>query len=651
MNGTKPKKDPFEIFLNNYQPEDLKKLHKTDCPESIEIDYIEFNEFLKYNIKHRLADNLKQIILKGSKWVKDHSQGNCTTLRLKNVPHNEMLKNIDTKHIDEYISTVAMIKNITPIKARLGRASFECRGCMTLRKLEQSSDMVVEPAICECGSRSFRLVPEKSEFINYRILKLEEPLELRKYGTTREFKGYIHGDIAGPNQNFKPGDVVDIVGNFNVVYDAKTKEWQFIFELNNVIPLNSTFEDINISELDEKEILELSQKSNLFDLLVNSIAPNVYGYEDVKKGILLQLFEGTKPEEHDSNSNRWLIHVLITGDPGLGKSELLKEVAKLAPKGMFVSGTGATDVGLTASAVKDELTGKWAMEAGAIVLADSGILCLDEFDKMRKKTMKSLNEPMEQLTVTSAKAGLVQTMTARTSILAAANPKYSKFDRYKSIKEQIDIPESTLSRFDLVYAVEDVINEESDKDLATKVLDNEKAIENIKMVDSELLKKYIAYAKSEINPVLTYAAKEVISDFYVKTRQAAANNTDSKPITLRDLKAIERLSVARAKLELRNYVEVEDANDAIEIFRNALKTIGLVPETAGDIRGIKSDSEIKKIKMAESLILQRFETYGSSIPYEAVNDIKDEIKVACNLNDDEVEVLYLEALSNIKGGF
>jgi len=166
---------------------------------------------------------------------------------------------------------------------------------------------------------------------------------------------------------------------------------------------------------------------------INSIAPNTYGYEDIKSGIVLQLFEGYRKDEE---KDRWIIHILIIGDPGIGKSKILMEVSSLAPKGIYVSGAGATDVGLTASAVKDELTGKWAMEAGAIVLADNGVLCIDEFDKMRKTTMKTLNEPMEQLTVTTAKAGLVQTMTARTSLLAAANPKYSRFDRYKSIKNK-----------------------------------------------------------------------------------------------------------------------------------------------------------------------------------------------------------------------
>jgi replicative DNA helicase Mcm len=632
-----------------YHEDDIKKLNTEECPNSIIIDYTEFNEFLKHTLKHKQADDLNFAILQGSKWLSDNSKEKCATLRLKNVPYTEMLKNIDTKNIGERISTVAMLKNITPIKARMNRAKFECRSCMRLYDLPQRSETITEPAMCqECGGRSFRLLPAQSEFINYRILKLEEPLELRQYGTTREFRAFIEGDIAGPNQNFKPGDVVDIVGNFDVVYEDKNKEWQFVFYLNNVTPLNSTFEDIDISEIDEKEIIELSQKQDIFDLFVNSIAPSVYGREDIKKGVVLQLFEGNKPNENDIDDDRWIIHILVIGDPGLAKSKLLKDVSKLAPKGIFISGTGATEVGLTASAVKDELTGKWAMEAGALVLADSGVLCLDEFDKMSKRTMKSLNEPMEQLTVTSAKAGLVQTMTARTSILAAANPKYSKFDKYKGIKEQINVPESTLSRFDLVYAMEDTIDEDLDKELAIKVLDNEKSMEQIKRIEPELLKKYVAYAKAEIRPILTDAAKDVISDFYVGTRQAALNNPDSKPITLRDLKAIERLSIARAKLELRNYVEIEDAYEAIDIFRNALKTVGLEPETVGAIRGLKSEDEIKKIEKAENLIMEQYETYGFKMPRDAVNDVKGEIKTFCNIEDDEVELLYKEAFGNIK---
>lgn len=568
---------------------------------------------------------------------------------IASVPYSVMLKDLDSENIGEYISTAAMIKNITPVKTRIKRAVFECRTCLRLHHTSQDKPTLSEPGLCmECGGKSFKLVTEKSEFIDYRYVKLEEPLELRKFGATREFIAYIEGDLASPRQNLKPGDVVDVSGYFDVVHNEKQKEWQFILNANNLKPLNSTFEDIELSEDDINEILDLSQKRDIFQVFINSVAPNTYGYDEIKSGIVLQLFEGLHND--DEGNNRWIIHILIIGDPGIGKSKTLQEVATLAPKGIYVSGAGATDVGLTASAVKDELTGKWAMEAGAIVLADSGVLCIDEFDKLRKHTMKSLNEPMEQLTVTTAKAGLVQTMTARTSILAAANPKYSRFDRYKSIKEQIDIPESTLSRFDLVYAMEDKIDEKEDASLAGKILDHDDRIEDLERLDPEMLKKYVAYAKREIHPRLSDEAKKIIVDFYVRTRQAAAENPDSKPITPRDLEAIERLGIARAKVDLREYVTLDDARCAIDIFRNALKTVGLEPETAGSIRGVRSDKELNQLSKAETLVRKYVDLYGVKIPKEAVNEVKDEIRVHCGVTWDLVDEIYDEVFDNILRG-
>lgn len=568
---------------------------------------------------------------------------------ISSVPYSVMLKDLDSENIGQFISTAAMIKNITPVKTRINQATFECRSCMRLHRINEKNPILTEPSLClECGGKSFKLLTEESKFINYRYVKLEEPLELRKYGATREFIAYIEGDLASPKQNLKPGDVVDVSGFFDVIHNDKTKEWQFVLNANNLKPLNSTFEDIELSKEDIDEINDLSHKKDIFDIFINSVAPNTYGYEEIKSGIVLQLFEGYHTEEEEND--RWIIHILVIGDPGIGKSKTLEEVAGLAPKGIYISGAGATNVGLTASAVKDELTGKWAMEAGAIVLADSGVLCIDEFDKMSKSTMKTLNEPMEQLTVTTAKAGLVQTMTARTSILAAANPKYSRFDRMKNIKEQIDIPESTLSRFDLVYAMEDKIHEDEDASLAGKILDHNHEIEDLERLDPETLKKYIAYAKREIHPQLTDEAKKIVIDFYVKTRQAAAENPDSKPITPRDLEAIERLSVARAKVELREYVTLEDAECAIDIFREALKTVGLVPETAGSIRGVKSDKELMQLEKAENLIKKYYDLYGVKLPKEAVIEVKEEIKIHCGVDDSRIDEVYKEVFSNIVKG-
>lgn len=648
-------KSPLELgihrFLEIYHPKDIETLQNQETKGTLYIDHYEIESFLQDHLSTPLTyDILKDVQNFSEHHINKESQAKIT-VRLVDAPHNVSIHDLDTDHVGKFISTAAMIKNITPIKAKINRASFECRGCMAMSFLEQKpGESIIEPALCiSCGSRSFRLLPEQCEFINYRYLKLEEPLELRRFGGTREFIAYMEDDLANPNSNIKPGDVVDITGRFEVIQDENNKEWKFLINTHNITSLNSSFEDVNIDDEDKNTILELSEEKEIFDKLVSSIAPNIHGHRDVKEGIVLQLFEGNRPHEDNIHDDRWVIHILIIGDPGIGKSELVKEISKKAPKGIYVSGTGSTEAGLTASAVKDELTGKWAMEAGAIVLADSGILTIDEFDKLKKNTMKSLNEPMEQLTVSTAKAGLVQTMTARTSVLAAANPKYSKFDSYKNIKEQINIPESTLSRFDLVYALEDIVDQKKDQELAFKILNNTVEKEDQDIIEAELLQKYIAYAKSEIHPVLTDEASQAIANFYVDTRQASVGNEDSKPITPRDMKAIQRLSIARAKVELREYVTLLDAECAIQIFRDALKTVGLEPDTAGGLRGVRSDKEIQLIKFVESRIKEVKALYGDDLPAQAVNDIKAELSGMVDGRVDTVEAVYKEAWSNIKG--
>lgn len=639
----------LKLFFQMYHETDINLL-EAEIKENqrtipLNVDYFELNSFLNDYVREGLFNHNPETVITGSQTVLNPK----LRMRVNDIPQTSPLKELDTQHVGKFVSTVAMVKNITPIKAKMKKAVFECRSCFKLygQDQEEGEIQVVQPALCvECGGHSFKLLPERSDFVNYRYVKLEEPLELRKSGATREFLAYMEEDLAGPNQNIKPGDVVDVSGEFGVVYNERTNEWPFLLKVHNIEPLNSSFEDIDLTDEDISKILDLSQEKDIFKKLVDSIAPSVYGYENVKAGVILQLFEGNKPE--DESKDRWIIHILLVGDPGIAKSKLVKEIATMAPKGISVSGTGSSEVGLTASAVKDELTGKWAMEAGAIVLADSGLLCIDEFDKLSQKTMKSLNEPMENLTVSTAKAGLVQTMSARTSVLAAANPKYSKFDKYRSIKEQIEIPESTLSRFDLVYAIEDKINAEKDEHLGNELLKTEDTQNSEDLLDPEIIKKYVAYAKNEVHPVLTEEAKEEIVKFYVETRQAALTNDDSKPITPRDLKAIERLSIARAKVELREHVFIEDAKDAIKIFAGALKTVGLEPGTAGALRGTKSNKEIESIRIAEGLIKSYAESYGLSLPRDAVAEIKEDLRVNRSLSDELVDKIYREAYNNIK---
>ena len=656
-------KEPRKVVLNYIQEhhsKDLEELRNCGYPTKLNIDYFHFNEYFEEETKIPFFkfNNYKQFINDVELEInKDNSNKEWITIKIVDFPPNILLHELDASYSGDVISSKAMIKNISEIQAGLKTAVYECRGCMRIIKVDVNDNILTEPTLCpDCGGRSFRLSQDLSEFRNFRYVKLEEPLELRSGGSTREFKAYMQDYLASPYHNLKAGDVVDIIGEFQVRKSNKSnkkQDFEFVIDLHNITPVNNAFEDYRITEEDKKRIFELSQEPNVYERLVKTLAPDIIGYDVVKEGLLLQLFEGHRPIDDvfkNTTMDRWTSHILLIGDPGIGKSQIITALKNKAPKIIDINGADTSQAGLTTSAIKDETSGAWTLEAGAVVLADTGLLCIDEFDKLSKQSQKSLNQPMEQLIVSSAKAGLVQTISARTSILACANPKYSKFNPYKNIKDQIDIPDSTLSRFDLVFALNDVIDEEKDTKIAYSLLNKHKLVENINLIDEELFKKYITFAKLEIFPVLNEDAKNILISFYVNTRQIVKTSDSAKPITARDLKSLERLTIARAKSELREVATVEDANCAIRIYSESLKTIGLTPENAGELNNVLSNAESRILDKAEKMIMSRMELYSlESFDDLLLTDIKHEIQSECfELGLTNANELLETALQNVK---
>jgi replicative DNA helicase Mcm len=622
----------------------IKKFHKTEIKElksqhkqcKISIDYESLNTWL---LNQCGQDFWELQIYEYIDLMEEYFNTEHTTLKFTNVPERDNLHDLDATCNNQWISTRAMIKNITDVRVDLKRASYVCRECgfNNIVNITDTSQAEVIPAFCKCGasSKSLRFDKETSIYRNYKLLKLEEPLELRTGGSTREFKALVLDYLASPFTNLKVGDVVDVTGRFKVEprkVKGRSDGYEFLIHVHNITPVDDVFEDSRISEEDIEMILNLSNRDDIFELLWKSLAPEVYGYEYVKKGLILQLFEGNRPTDDTFKTDtmdRWTIHILLIGDPGIGKSQLIQAVKKRAPKNITISGTNTSQAGLTVSTVKDELTGTWTMEAGATVLADTGVLCIDEYDKLKPSAQKSLNEPMEQLSVSSAKAGLVQTMSARTSILAGANPKYSKFNPYNSYREQLDIPESNLSRFDLIFVLEDAVDETKDSNLAEALLNRDYILDESEVIEVDLFKKYITWVKGNCFPVLSDDAKVLLRDFYVNTRQEAKDSTDGKPITARDLKALERLTIARAKCENRSEATVEDAIEAIEIYSDALSGLGLTPETAGELSSVKSDGELSVISSMESMIKTNMDIEGGSLSSETIEHLKIECGMLC----------------------
>ena len=596
----------------------------------IEIDYNDLEGFLQDELNTtpfsiNFQDIFKKIGLNLSKKY-DYD----ITLKIVNYPLTHELKLLDKKNIGEFITCKVMIKNITQLKFKLVRAVYECKGCGKIyeTKLEGETPPVLGRC-AECGSKSYNLLKESSTYENYKYVKLVEPLEMRDGGETREFKGKLEGYLASPNFKLKAGDVCDMAGTFDIYVDQKTG-LESMIDIYHIKPLNVSDDDLNLTDSDIEMIKEFAERDDAFEVLCDSIAPAVLGYDYIKEALVLQLFEGGRPSEWTDYDDRYTIHILLIGDVGLGKSKIIEEVYERSPRAIKSNGAGSTQGGLTAVAIRDEILGVWTLDAGAVVLADQGILVIDEFDKLSHKVMKSLNEPMEQLSCSVSKAGLVQTMSARTSILAGANPKYSKFDPYKPYDEQLNIPQSTISRFDLIFAMTDKIDYKSDLEKARMILSQDFRKEK-EVLDKDFIKKYTAYAKNNIFPTMDDIVIYKISEFYAKTRQLALHNDDvGKPISMREMGAIQRLSIARAKLSLRDYVTVEDVDCAIRVYTNSLESLGLSLETAGAIQNVYSEQEVKLIKHTEQY-LQNILTWDE-------NTIKDVILELMQEYDVEVEM-------------
>ena len=473
-------------------------------------------------------------------------------VRFKNVRNNIPLRFLRSEFIGKFIAVDGIVRKTDEIHPRIMSAVFKCRSCMRMHEVEQKSNIIHEPAVCqECGGRSFRLVQDESRYMDTQTVKLQEPLENLSGGDQpRQINIILEDDLV---DTLAPGDKVRITGTLKTQRDERTKRFNNFIYGNYIEPLEQEFEELHIDEEDEEKIIELAKSPDIYQKIIESTAPSIRGYFEVKEAIAFQLFGGTAKVLEDKTHIRGDMHILIVGDPGIGKSQILKYVSKLAPRGIYTSGKGTSGVGLTAAAVRDDLGG-WSLEAGALVLGDKGNVCVDELDKMREEDRSAIHEALEQQTISIAKAGIMATLNSRCSVLAAANPKFGRFDRYKSIAEQIDLPSPILSRFDLIFIIEDKPNAERDHDLAGHILKIHQDSTIPYVIEPELMRKYIAYARKSVQPTLTKEAAEVLQDFYVTMRSGAIDEESPVPITARQLEALVRLAEASARIRLSNEV-------------------------------------------------------------------------------------------------
>ncbi|MCX8191225.1 MAG: minichromosome maintenance protein MCM, partial [Nitrososphaerales archaeon] len=402
----------------------------------------------------------------------------------------------------------------------------------------------------------------------------------------------------------RPGDRVIVTGIINVEQEYSTAGKLRIFKTkiqsNYIEPLAKGPEDIEITKEDEELIRSIAKEENAYERLIESVCPTIYGYHTQKEAILLSIIGAPQRVLPDGTTIRGDINILLVGDPGTAKSELLKYVARAAPRGLYTSGRGSTAAGLTAAVVRDR-SGMMMLEAGAVVLADQGVAAIDEFDKMRPEDRNALHEVMEQQTVSVAKGGIVATLNARTSIIAAANPIFGKYDPYRNIADNVNLPIPLLTRFDLIFVVRDIPDRATDEALAKHVLaiHRKGGYVTAPPIEFGLLRKYLIYAK-RIEPKLTKEAEDRLLEYYLQMRSMGSELMIT--VTPRQLEALIRLATARARLMLRDKVTEEDGLRAIALMRKMLETVGVDVRTGKVDLGVIHGKPLSERSLLETAI-------------------------------------------------
>lgn len=525
-------------------------------------------------------------------------------LRVTGLPPSQDVKvrSIRAEHLGRFLAVEGLVKKVTEVRPQVLEAAFDCKTCGNRVRLVQDDEFIAEPVICDGCEKPgpWTLREEECRFIDHQKIEIQESTEGLPGGAQPErLAVHVEDDLV---HKVAPGDRVILNGILSAQKRRQGSnlkvEFNKVLQGISVVTQQQQFSEITLNPEDELEIQRLSQDPRIYDRLRASFAPTIFGLDVEKDALILALFGGVSKEYKDGSRSRGDIHVLLVGDPGVAKSQLLRYLSKLAPRAIFTSGKGASAAGLTAAAVKDEFgEGQWTLEAGALVLADNGIACIDELDKMDKGDQSSMHQAMEQQEISIAKAGISATLRSRCAVIGAANPKMGRFDEYEPVPDQINMPPALLSRFDLVFSLKDKPSRDRDAQLATHLLKTHQAgevrehrkanpggaysVEDEQSMmtrvepdlASELFRKYVAYAKRTVFPVLTEPAMKRIQDYYVDLRSAAIDG--AIPLTARQLEAFIRVAEASARIRLSQEATLEDADRAIRIVEQYLYSVGV----------------------------------------------------------------------------
>ena len=571
--------------------------------------------------------------------------------RIANFPVQRSLRQINSEIITKMTSVSGMVVRSSEVKPLAKEVTYKCLD-KHISKFTLLDGMSLNASVkCQtpnCKHTSLAIIPEASRFIDFQILRLQELPEDLPPG---QLPHYVNVSIKQDLVDYaRPGDRIVLTGIVRIeqerisgVSKSESALYRLRMDGNNVefiggkgIKSSRRTEREEISPDEEKIVKSLAKNPDIYDRLIASFAPHIKGHALFKEAILLLIVGSTQRVLTDGTKIRGDINVFLVGDPGTAKSEMLKFCARIAPRGLYTSGRGSTAAGLTAAVVRDA-SGIFMLEAGAVVLGDQGLVCIDEFDKMRPEDRSALHEVMEQQSASIAKGGIVATLNARTSILAAANPMFGKYDIFKNIYENVNLPIPLLTRFDLVFIVRDIPSQEKDRNIAQHIISQHgsSGTDTTSLIDIDILTKYLSYAKRG-EPALTKEAENLIMEFYLKMRNISGDDKENMiTITPRQLEGLIRLATARARLLLKNKVEGEDADRAIYLFNEMLKNSGTDVNTGkvdiGVLQG-RPKSEVSKLQMFMEILRTLEGEPKSSVPEQ---EFVDELVKSDKFSEEE----------------
>ncbi|XP_012276797.1 DNA replication licensing factor Mcm2 [Orussus abietinus] len=508
-------------------------------------------------------------------------------VRISELPLIEELRTFRKLHLNQLVRTLGVVTATTGVLPQLSIVKYDCTKCgNVLGPFVQSQSTEVKPGSCpECQSNGpFMINMEQTIYRNYQKISIQESPGRVPAGRIPRTKDCIL--LSDLCDRCKPGDEIDVTAIYTNSYDGSLNTEQGFPVFSTVLLANHLFvkdsKEIveSLTEEDINSIISLSKDHRIADRIAASIAPSIYGHEYIKMALALVIFGGEPKNPGDKHKVRGDINVLLCGDPGTAKSQFLKYTEKIAPRAIFTTGQGASAVGLTAYVKRSPTSREWTLEAGALVLADQGICLIDEFDKMNDQDRTSIHEAMEQQSISISKAGIVTTLHARCSVIAASNPIGGRYDASMTFSENVALSEPIISRFDILCIVKDEVDPMQDRHLAKFVVSSHirhhpsnanrtvpielnSNIQDIS-IPQDLLKKYIVYARQNIHPKLANIDQDKIAKMYSQLRQESLA-TGSLPITVRHIESVIRMAEASAKLHLRDHVREEDVNLAIRM--------------------------------------------------------------------------------------